>query len=228
MFDYLTPEELSGIQLPSLENFVELYFKDKDETLTAKIEQALQNIEARKLDENLWRDLTIHYFGLPQPYYLGSKNVFQYFYQYKQEIKDFLASTSLGDEVKMAEINQCALDPEKQMLAIGFSLSLIERYKAAGHLVCVNTYQTFLNHCPKEMRGLYATQAYFHALMLQFQFRATKQIWIDLGWKTLFKENYGKPKEFVATVFANVKKYMTAAERKLAEMLAKQTYKSLG
>lgn len=222
MFDYLTSEELSDITEYSLENFVNRYFKEKEPELRKRITDAQEKIISRNKSENLWRDLSIHYFGLPQPYYLGSEEVFLYFYGHKQKIADFLKSTAL-DEPKMEAIHHCAIDSNKSMLAVCYSLSLVERYKAAGHLVCVNTYQTLLKHCHKDMRGLYATQAYFHSLQLQSQFRESKQIWMDLGWKAMFKESYGKPKEFVTMVLSHVKPYLTQQEQRLAEQLAAHT-----
>lgn len=222
MFDYLTSVELADMTEHSLENFVVLYFKEKEINLVGKINIAEEKIAARDKAENLWRDLTIHYFGLPQPYYLGSEEVFLYFYEHKHEIADFLKSTAL-DDAKLEAIHICALDPNKQMLALCYSLSLIERYKAVGHLVCVNTYQTLLSHCAKEMRGLYATQAYFHSLLLQRQFRESKQIWVELGWKSMFTESYGKPKEFVATVLSHIKPHLSQQEQRFAEQLAAHT-----
>src|SRR5262245_50733492 len=116
MFEYLTSEEVSKLTTQSLETFVTLYFENKDKTLLDKIKQINAKIVNRNNAENLWRDLTIYYFNLPLPYYLGSEEVFLYFYHYRQEITEFLTSAKLN-QATMEYLQEYAADADKQMLA---------------------------------------------------------------------------------------------------------------
>src|SRR6056297_377246 len=156
MFEYLEPIYQEAILSLNVSEFTQFIKMNGD-----KLERILSALPAEISKYDFWADVIYHYFQLPTPYYLAGKEMIFYLLQLEEKIYQFNQSTSMRE--KQSFIETLLSDNQNDYLAICCSLSLVYTYKAAGHLVCINTYEAILAKSAANERNLYATQIYSHA-----------------------------------------------------------------
>jgi len=218
MFSYLSLDDQSTLLQLNLESFINELNSNEEGSVKKLFDSANTELQKIASNDNFWRDLTIHFFQLPQPYYLGSEASFCYFYSVKDKIKDFYDLKDINHKLDL--IDELSETTEHRYLAVCFSLSLIEHYRAAGHLVCVSTYEKLFKQGSAEEKNLFAVQVYFHALMLKKTFKHSKINFKQLGWKHEFSEQYTSPKRFVAMMYGAIRHALTDDSKLFAEALA--------